>query len=563
MFKRIGFNFRSNLRWTLERFLLFLLLLSFFSAALLMSSLSKTVSDQYLKDVDLYLTVTEEGTTFTQWLDHVDYGPKYPRKESEEKVAELNVLYQKLRILPGVEWSDLSYDSDDGYPIWMKEPGNMGFVLDLGYYDEKKLDPSKYETEQKWLNAVRRDILHYYDGYMNPGAHAYDNNHTGISFIWNDDGTKEELYGATDIDPEEALRLVSDYGWRLRTCQMDILCGVGNTMPRDFQLGKRSLSAGRLFTQEELDEGAMVCVLPENLAFIEKEYVADSWHLYKLGTDVNLAVPLLDTEGNLVDELDFKLKIIGTYKPLQSCDEMELALCPNRIYIPQQVLFQIRDAAYQYYQDNHRRFFDYKCLSYVTEPSVLMFKLDSLEHLEAFTDAVDALPGYQEGKISYYAEVGKVIEMLSGFYGVTASFRSLIWVFAGLALAMAVLVTVLDAFYRRREIAILQSMGEKPRRITLQFVLELLIVLALSAAAAMPLAVAGVRAAIPGLLARAAEKAEAAEPSILNTDTLRAAVSVTGNELIGVGLLILAAMFVCGVTVYLLTKHFSVRKLLN
>ena len=561
MFRRIGFNFRSNLRWMLERFFLFLLLMSFFSAALLMSGLSKTVSDQYLKDVDLYVTVTEDGVSFTKWGDLHDHGPWHPGDETDAQAEELEALYKQLRTLPGVEWSDFSYDSGRDFPIWMKEPGNMGIILDLNEYNQDDLDPSRYETEEKWLSAVRRSILHYYDGIFAIGSSSYRNPGGGFTWYIND-GDPIELYGCTEIDYENPTRLDTDYGWRLNASQQEILCGITNPMPRDFQLGKREITEGRLFTQEELDAGEMVCVIPENLGFIERDYIFESWHLYKLGTDVNLAVPLLDPEGNLVDELDFKLKIIGTYQPIHSYDDEELKMCPNRIYLPQQVLFRIRDAAWQYYQDNSRSFFDFPSLSYLTEPSVLLFKLDTLAHLDAFSDAVEALPGYQAGKISYFAEVGKVIDMLSGFYGVTASFRSLIWVFAGLALAMAVLVTVLDAFYRRREIAILQSMGELPRRITLQFVLELLIVLILSAAAALPLAMVGVRAAIPKLVAQAAAKASA-DADVLNAGELRAAVTVSGDAMLGTGLLILAALLVCWLTVYLLTKHFSVRKLLN
>ena len=46
----------------------------------------------------------------------------------------------------------------------------MGIILDLNEYNQDDLDPSRYETEEKWLSAVRRSILHYYDGIFSIGS---------------------------------------------------------------------------------------------------------------------------------------------------------------------------------------------------------------------------------------------------------------------------------------------------------------------------------------------------------------------------------------------------------
>lgn len=560
MFKRIGFNFRHNLRWMLERFVLFLLLLSFFAAALLMNDLAGTVSEKYLKDVGLYLTVQSKDLTVRSWDRDLQwgYGSWEPGGDYDRRVEALAENYKQLCRLPGVKWSDLSYDTGNNFPVWLKEPGPAGSVLELtGSQD--------YDAEAEWLTAEWTSVRKQYSRYGHPQP-SYGN--PGGGFMTTDGKS------AFELSKEVSDRLLqfedkeSDLGWRISAGQTDILRGVSGPIPREFRLGTRKIMEGRLFTREEIDEGAAVCVIPRNLAFIERGYPKDGWHLYRVGTTLNLAIPLLDENGNLVDELDLPLEIIGTYPAISYSRYEELNSCPNCIYMPEQTMFRIRDAAWQYYQDNGRQYFRFSSLSRIYGPNVLMFQFDTISHMESFVERLEQTPEYKNGDYSYYAELGKVIGMISGFYSAAASFRSVVWVFAALALGMALMLTVLDAFYRRREIAVLQSMGEKPRRITLQLMLELLAVLLASAATALPLAVLAVRRAIPALLSRTGQAledgaAEAAQSGGLDAGLLGRAVQIGRAEWLGVGLLILAALVICCAAVAFFTRHFSVRKLLN
>ncbi|MBQ2597974.1 MAG: FtsX-like permease family protein, partial [Oscillospiraceae bacterium] len=128
----------------------------------------------------------------------------------------------------------------------------------------------------------------------------------------------------------------------------------------------------------------------------------------------------------------------------------------------------------------------------------------------------------------------------------------------------------LDAFYRRRELAILQSLGETGGRLTLQFSIETLILLVVSWIAAIPAAFYAVRAAIPGMLTQtaASENPFASlggniQMVSLDALTIQTHLRYSGGDLAFFGLFTLLTVAFCALAVWICTKRFHVRTLLN
>ena len=200
----------------------------------------------------------------------------------------------------------------------------------------------------------------------------------------------------------------------------------------------------------------------------------------------------------------------------------------------------------------------------------MVFQFDRLDSLEAFIRRLENTPEYGAGSLQYFANVDDTVNMLSEFYGVAESFRSVSAIFGLLAAAFAVTLAVLDAFYRRRELAILQSIGESGGRLTLQFSLETLLLLILGWAAAIPAALRAVRAAIPGLLRQTAPAenpfatlSENIEMVTLDAGRVCERLSYSRQDLIFFALFTLVTVLFCAAAVHICTRRFHVRTLLN
>jgi hypothetical protein len=226
-----------------------------------------------------------------------------------------------------------------------------------------------------------------------------------------------------------------------------------------------------------------------------------------------------------------------------------------------------RDGGWQFDQAQH--YLDGEQFKQVGA-NAMVFQFDRLDSLEAFIRRLENTPEYGAGSLQYFANVDDTVNMLSEFYGVAESFRSVSAIFGLLAAAFAVTLAVLDAFYRRRELAILQSIGESGGRLTLQFSLETLLLLILGWAAAIPAALRAVRAAIPGLLRQTAPTenpfatlSENIEMVTLDADRVCERLSYSRQDLIFFALFTLVTVLFCAAAVHICTRRFHVRTLLN
>ena len=511
MLKRIGLNFRRNWGWTLERLFLFIVLLFFLSVSILMRTVTALVNEELIGASDLYVSVSTQAQTEIRY--------SHSRTEARAAMLKHRDLFHALAAEPGVIYCDSPLSYFPGFHI---------------------LSLSRPEPSES--------------PYATPGQRSYVFSASdAVQFRNRTHRIFDESAGTPEFE-KRILRLESDM------LSLSSTGFISMNQPEFLRLHLRDqrLTEGRLPTEAELAAGAAVCIAPAGLS----RYADDAVIPLKVGDVLSVSCYLLDENYLTLNCETRELTVIGLY---ESADPDLVNTPVSGVYVPEALFLSLYDWCGDFLEANTDTPDKYFA---ATQPMV--FQFDRLDSLEAFIRRLEKTPEYGAGSLQYFANVDDTVNMLSEFYGVAESFRSVSAIFGLLAAAFAVTLAVLDAFYRRRELAILQSIGESGGRLTLQFSLETLLLLAVSWAAAIPAALRAVRAAIPGLLRQTApaENPFASLSANIETVTLDAGrvcqhLSYSTQDLIFFALFTLVTVLFCAAAVHVCTRRFHVRTLLN
>ena len=516
MLKRIGLNFRRNCGWTLERLLLFIVLLFFLAVSILMRTVTTLVNEELIGASDLYVSVSTQAQTEIRYSGS--------RSEARAAMQKHQDLFHALAEEPGVIYCD---------------------------------SPLSYSPGYSFLSLSRPDLSE--SPYASPGQRSY---------VFQSSDAAEFRRRVHNIFDESAG--TKEFEKRIVKLEHDLLflsnTGIVSMNESEFlrlHLQDQRLTEGRLPTEAELSEGAAVCIVPAGLSL----YADDAVNPVQVGDVLSVSCYQLDENYLTLNSETRELTVIGFY---ESTDPEQGNLPGNGIYVPEAQFLSIYDWCGDFLEANSEAGAQDALDRYFATTQPMVFQFDRLDSLESFIRRLEETPEYGDGSLQYFANVDDTVNMLSEFYGVAESFRSVSAVFGLLAAAFAVTLAVLDAFYRRRELAILQSIGESGWRLTLQFSLETLFLLAVGWAVAIPAALRVVRAAIPGLLRQTepaenpfASLSENIEMVTLDTSRVCERLSYSMQDLIFFALFTLVTVLFCAAVVHVCTKRFHVRTLLN
>jgi cell division protein FtsX len=351
--------------------------------------------------------------------------------------------------------------------------------------------------------------------------------------------------------------------------------GVNNANPQNFYQNDLRLFSGRLFEQQEIDAGELVCVIPfasGGLLVNGKDIVFPSE-----GDDFSISTYQV-ADGKVIDHLTWKLKIIGMYQQ-ESPGSSNWAVHGDAtnlvpVYVPYQTLQKMQEEAVAFHQKYDPAYLnESRVMSWATV-NAMEFSFKNLASLNSFIKKVQESSDYQAGNISYVSKAGAYGSILSSIYTMTDSFRMIAMVMLVMTISYSLLLICLNCVYRRKEIVILQSMGEKRNRINLQFLMEQGISLFIAALISIPAALAiakyyGVYLFTSNVkddgsaLAKAIKSTLIGKHLDLTADEISAMVKYSPGQ-IAVVAAVLAAVLVCSyLMIRIMTKHFHARELLN
>lgn len=288
----------------------------------------------------------------------------------------------------------------------------------------------------------------------------------------------ENIEKYQDEEMDEGFMMEDDMGWDF------LLKGINYAPVIDFEEGKAKLADGRVFTDEEIEKGASVAIISEELALENNLEVGDTFtlvnnvHVYDYETD----------EEDLITSRDVVLEVIGLFDPQsqkKEADEnsdsgmmviMDDMDYQNTVYVPNEIVIDESkfnweetlkaddELAEMMAEEGEDESFEYY------EP---IYYLNNPEDIEPFREEV--LPLLPElytviSATDQYEKISGPMESMSKL----AKYVLIVAVAA--TILITGLVVLLFLRDRKRELGIYLSLGEKRSKVIGQILIEVMVV---------------------------------------------------------------------------------------
>jgi len=319
-----------------------------------------------------------------------------------------------------------------------------------------------------------------------PYVYSFDYGVWGNAYSYKIRRTFEEKpFIDAGFDPEVAIDIES-LSWRFDTeLELFWLRGTQNPDLMDVKAGLIELSAGRTFTQEEIDTLSHVAIVSQD--FLDRNsltlgsYLELDFSVYGRGTYGIVPSDFYSSE-NLLHSETISLEIVGVFEKELTSDEgphiQRHFDILNRIYVPNAVTESLGEAQTEIYLQAFPEAADgilaaHENLKSKIDPSSVLFLLHDPIYLSYFNTAATALLPSDlfmiEDRSDSYAEIANSMRMMRELTNGLA--------IGALCATLAILsmLTLLIVIDRRKEIGIYLALGEKKRKIFTQISTEMLI----------------------------------------------------------------------------------------
>lgn len=255
------------------------------------------------------------------------------------------------------------------------------------------------------------------------------------------------------------------------------LKGINYAPVLDFEEKQGELVEGRVFTQEEVDNGAAVTIITKELAELNNLHVGDNFVLNNVLYDIDF-----DTgEESEVISREVVLEIIGLYEPraVKQGKESEqdvmdtIVHFQNTMYVPNEIPFREQMSHFEFYAESDPALAAKLEAGEDIMDNQSFFFLKNLDDAEAFeAEIAPILP--QLYKISTAMEQ---YDSIAGPIGSMSELSKLVLLIAVIATVLITgLVVLLFIRDRKHELGIYLSLGEKRSRVVGQILIEVIVI---------------------------------------------------------------------------------------
>ena len=261
----------------------------------------------------------------------------------------------------------------------------------------------------------------------------------------------------------------------------------------EFEDGEYQIVSGRFYTQQEIDNGALVCLISENLAALNGVSVGDSITLA-----VNYLAGYMQQFGVTAEDLENSFEVIGIFSHNQPItpDAPNFNYCypyenpDNMIFMPSTTIYMAQlpmqqkqfdyyaemyagtDKSDDYYNDPANRPSEENMESQMYINDVTLLLNDPMEVEDFVKDYQASLSQFASlsANNEEFNRLAKPLDTLSMY----ANF--IVWLVIINAIVIITLVTALTLKTREYEIGVLLSIGASKFKVIAQFFIELAIV---------------------------------------------------------------------------------------
>ncbi|WP_026675602.1 ABC transporter permease [Alkalihalobacterium bogoriense] len=257
--------------------------------------------------------------------------------------------------------------------------------------------------------------------------------------------------------------------------------GVNYAPIIDFEEGKNQIVEGRVFTNEEVENGAAVTVISKKLAEVNNLHVGDNLIL------TSAVIDYTGQQEEILDSRDVPLEIVGLFEPVTvertedennqhgMWDFMDMET-QNTVYVPNDIVLSERKYDLEKrmeLDEEFRKMVEEEGDAWLQEYYQPIYILNSTDDAQAFAeDALTLVPDYyvvRHASDQYDSISGPIKSMskLSGYVLIVSVAASI------LIIGLVVLLFLRD---RRRELGIYLSLGERRGRVIGQIVIEVFVI---------------------------------------------------------------------------------------
>lgn len=241
------------------------------------------------------------------------------------------------------------------------------------------------------------------------------------------------------------------------------LCSTNKSEFTDlhYHFNEATIEEGRTFNDDEIDNGALACVLTSNI-FLYKD---GSFTKVEVGDYIKYSIAqVLDGEVNTYEEYEFE--VIGILNDRKYRNHND-AIGRSYVIIPEKTFMEIYEDVKSYKLSE----FDY----IQVYPSIIT--LNSFKDIDKFVEKIEELNEFGDRNYKYETA-------LDAYYGFAGNLDTLSLnsdILFKFSFVVSILLTIfivsLDLNRRKKEIGLLASLGESKVAIMVQLVLEYLIII--------------------------------------------------------------------------------------
>lgn len=244
-----------------------------------------------------------------------------------------------------------------------------------------------------------------------------------------------------------------------------------NKTPMDLYFEKYDKLLGRYFTQEEIEKGLPVCIVPFPLEVLYKNGYGEPG----LNDNIIISEVIMNNKGEVIYNEPHELKIVGFYNTYNSVFEGTIP-----VYIPEKQYQKIFESMLTHLREYNPEFLNEHMKTNLFKMSPALFKIKDIEGLRSFVKELEPYKNMFPEEYQYYSTIEANYPVISNVNSIYNSFNYISIICFMLGLISTSIMMMFEMSYRKKEMGILFSLGESIHKVLLQFILEMLIVIALS-----------------------------------------------------------------------------------
>ena len=272
------------------------------------------------------------------------------------------------------------------------------------------------------------------------------------------------------------------------------LYGVTNSNPYLFKSGVYKIVEGRNFTEEEINTGKRVLVMPQNEAIIVK----GRYKMPKVGDKISLSYVIIDGKywemlpgssllyenaeefsSKIVAYQEYEFEIIGLYEEVQDLDTVRKSkIVPYKIFdeinndyindlnalINNGTIINLDEYGREFYETNKDRWYQYSC-----------FEIDPNYDIKEFKDKVDLIMNkYGYDKYGFHYGNEEYLKVVGPLESLNTISKTILIIGIVMSVFVFGLVSIMMVKDRKYEIGILLTLGESKIKIMIQLMFEML-----------------------------------------------------------------------------------------